>query len=193
MFPTTVWDLVADAGARDPAALEDFARAYRGPVLEYLGASGAPRQDREDLCQEVFVRLLKGGVLAKADAAKGTFRSLLKTVTYRIYLDWRRKGRRERTNGVPEEAAPEPDFDRLWAVHLTERALAALKEESPRYHDALARHLAGEEVHRNRIWIARGKLTALLRREIALTCRGPEEIEEEWRSLAPFLGRGKKG
>ena len=33
VFPTTVWELVADAGARDPAALEDFARAYRGPVL----------------------------------------------------------------------------------------------------------------------------------------------------------------
>jgi DNA-directed RNA polymerase specialized sigma24 family protein len=192
VFPTTVWELVADAGARDPAALEDFARAYRGPVLEYLAASGAPPQEREDLCQEVFVRLLKGGVLAKADAAKGTFRSLLKTVTYRIFLDWRRRGRREWTGDVPEQAAPEPDFDRLWAVHLTERALAALEEESPSYHEALSRHVAGEEVHRNKVWIARGKLAALIRREIALTCRGPEEIEEEWRSLAPFLGPREK-
>jgi len=191
VFPTTVWDLVRDAGAQEPAALERFASEYRAPVLAYLRRRGAPVHDAEDLCQEVFLRLLKGDVLARADARRGAFRSLLGTITHRVFLDWLRKRKDVRAAG-PEPPAPEPDFDAAWALHLTERALAALEAEHAGYHEALRLHLAGEPVARNRVWIARRKLKALLRREIALTCRGPEEIEEEWRSLAPFLGSVEK-
>lgn len=186
MFPTTVWDLVRDAGASDPEALERFAREYRAPVLDTIRRRGASGNDAEDLCQEVFLRLLAGGVLAKADPERGSFRSLLKTVTVRIVIDWWRR-RKELPAEDAEPVAPEPDFDRAWALHLTERALARLEKQSPRYHEVLRHHLDGREVSRNRLWIARGKLSALLRREIALTCRGPDEIEEEYLILAPYL------
>lgn len=190
MFPTTVWDLVRGAGERDPEALERFARDYRPPVLEYVRRR-VPGADADDLCQDVFVRLLAGGVLARADARKGSFRSLLRTITRRVILDWHRK-RRRHPRFDAEPAAPEPDFDRAWAVHLTERALARLARESEGYHRVLQHHLAGEKQDRGKLWIARGKLKALIRHEIALTCRSPEEIEEEYALLAPYLRPAEK-
>jgi RNA polymerase sigma factor (sigma-70 family) len=190
VFPTTVWDLVHEAGARDPDALERFARDYRPPVLDYIRRR-APAADGEDICQDVFVRLLSGGVLAKADAEKGSFRGLLRTITQRVIIDWHRKRRRVLPVGR-EPAAPEPDFDRAWALHLTERALERLEQQSEGYHAVLAGHLAGEKQDRSKLWIARRKLKGLIRREIALTCRSPEEIEEEYALLAPYLRPAEK-
>ena len=190
MFPTTVWDLVHDAGARDPEALERFARDYRPPVLEYVRRR-VPAADGEDICQDVFVRLLAGGVLSRADAEKGSFRRLLRTITQRVIIDWYR--RRQRVAQVEiEPAAPEPDFDRAWARHLLERALERLRRESEGYFDVLAGHLAGEKQGRGKLWIARRKLKGLIRHEIALTCRSPGEIEEECALLAPYLRPAKK-
>ncbi len=191
MFPTTIWDVVHEAGAKDPRALEQFASEYRQPVLDYLRAKGAPSSDAEDLCQEVFLRLLAKDVLAKADANRGSFRALLRTITWRVLVDWHRR-RRDPPRAQVEPAAPQPDFDRAWALHLTERALARLREESARYHEVLQRHLDGEKQDRQKLWIARKKLIALIRREIALTSRSPEEIEEEFASLAPYLQPGGK-
>ena len=48
--------------------------------------------------------------------------------------------------------------------------------------------LAGQPQDRNRLWIARGKLAALVRAEIAATCAGPGDYEQELAHLAPYLG-----
>lgn len=190
MFPNTVWDLVRDAGDRDPDALERFAAAYRVPVLRFLRGRGASAQECEDLCHEVFVRLLGGGVLAKADPQRGRFRALLCTVTKNVLIDWYRR-RPDPPVETAEPAVPEPDFDRAWALHLVERAMERLHTENPTYYEDLRRHLDEEAVDRNRLWIARGKLAAYVRHEIALTCRTPGEIEEERAALAPYLGPEK--
>ncbi|HEX6211453.1 MAG TPA: sigma factor [Methylomirabilota bacterium] len=186
MFPTTVWDVVHAAGARDPAALDAFAREYRAPVVAFIRRRGFDADTAEDLCQDVFVRLLAGGVLTKADARRGAFRSLLCTVTVRVIQDWRRR-HREVTGEDPDPAAPEPDFNRDWAVYLTERALRALKTTSPRAYEVVQGQLAGEKQDRNKLWIARRKLVSLIRREIAVTCRTREEMERELAVLAPYL------
>jgi len=192
VFPTTVWDLVRDAGARDPQALERFAEGYRAPVVAFLRRRGAPPDECEDLCHDVFVRLLKGDVLAKADPGRGSFRALLCTVTHRVFLDWLRR-RKGNTGPLDvEPPAPDPDFDRAWALHLVERAMARLREESPTYFEDLRRHLDEQEVDKNRLWVARGKLVAFVRHEIAMTCRSPEEIEEERAALAPYLRPEKR-
>lgn len=190
MFPTTVWDLVREAGAADPEALERLAGDYRPPVLDYIRRR-VPAADGEDICQDVFVRLLAGGVLARADAEKGSFRSLVRTITQRVIIDWHRKRRRVLQIEI-EPAAPEPDFDRAWALHLTERALGRLRQQSEGYFDVLTGHLAGEKQNRSKLWIARRKLKGLIRHEIALTCRSPGEIEEELALLAPYLRPAKK-
>ena len=186
MFPTTVWDLVRDAGAREPLALERFAEGYRAPVVEFLRGRGAPPQECEDLCHEVFLRLLRGDVLAKADPQRGRFRSLLCTVTMHVLVDsYRRRPKPAAELADPE--APAPDFDRAWALHLVERAMERLRLEAPTYFEDLKQHLDEQEVDRNRLWIARKKLSAFLKHEIAMTCRSPEEIEEERALLAPYL------
>jgi RNA polymerase sigma-70 factor (ECF subfamily) len=186
VFPTTVWDLVRDAGQKDPAALDRFAEGYRAPVVEFLRGRGAPPQECEDLCHEVFVRLLRGEVLAKADPERGRFRSLLCTVTMHVLVDSYRR-RPKPVAELEDPAAPVEDFDRAWALHLVERAMERLKAEAPTYYDDLRRHLDEEAVDRNRLWIARKKLSAFVRHEIAMTCRSPQEIEEERALLAPYL------
>jgi RNA polymerase sigma factor (sigma-70 family) len=181
-----MWDVVEAAGARDPGALDDLAREYRAPVLAFIRRRGVAPDVAEDLCHDVFVRVLRGGVLAKADRDRGTFRSLLCTVTIRVIQDWRRR-HPELPSTNDEPVAPAPDFDRAWAVHLTERALGALKEVSPRAYEVVLGHLAGVKQDRNKLWIARRKLVALIRREVALTCQCREDFEREVAVLSPYL------
>lgn len=188
-----MWDLVRAAGQGQPAALETFAMEYRGPVLAFIRRHGIDGTEAEDLCQDVFVRLLAGGVIGKADARKGRFRTLLCTVAIRVIQD---RNRRRRPRELPaaelDVATTATDFDRLWVRHLLGRALAQLKARSPQAYDVIRGHLAEERPERNKLWIARRKLAALMRREIAITCRSPREVEEEIAALSPYLRPAKR-
>ena len=195
MFPTTVWTTIREAGDDDRQALERVAEGYRSPVLAFVRSRGIAAQDAEDLCQEVFVRLLGGRVLAKADAAKGRFRSLLLTVASRVIVDWRRKRTLLPVPDLdpPDTVEQDADFDRAWVLLLVERSLQHLKQKGSPYYHVLRGHLSGTPQDRNRLWIARKKLIALVRHEVALTCDTPEQIEEEIAHLTPFLrSAGKK-
>ena len=191
MFPTTVWTTIRQAGGRDPEALEDFAARYRAPVLGYLRGRGFAVNDADDICQDVFVRVLAGGVLAKASQDRGRFRSLLLAVTTRVIQDRFRK-RREPVLEHVEPAAAETDFDRAWAWHLTERALERLQETGSPYYEVLTAHLSGRKQSRNKLWIARRKLAALIRREVAFTCATTADAEEELAYLSRYLRPAKK-
>ena len=68
MFPGTVWTTIRRAGEDDREALERFASAYRPPVLRFLQRRGFSSTDAEDLCQEVFLRLIRGRVLSRAES-----------------------------------------------------------------------------------------------------------------------------
>ncbi len=204
MFPTTVWTLVHAAGLDDSEALERFAASYRAPVLATVRACGVPAQEAEDLCHDVFVRLLRGRVLERADAQRGRFRALLGTVTRNAVRDWFRR-RREAPVELPELPARDDAaeaFSREWALWLVTRGLDRLAAEEPRHFDVIRAHLDGPEdgpedgaedgvPSRNRLWIARGRLMRALRREIALTCRSPDEVEDELATLAPYLRPGE--
>jgi RNA polymerase sigma factor (sigma-70 family) len=186
VFHTTVWEVVHAAGAGDERALATLADEYRTPILGFIRSRGIDAPQAEDLCHDVFVRLLTGGVFAKADPNRGRFRTLICTVTIRVVQDWSRRHRE-----VPSEdldpAGPTPSFDRLWTLYLVERAFAQLKISNPRYYEVLRDHLGGQAPHRNRLWNARRTLASLIRREIAKTCQTPEEVEAEVASLSPYL------
>lgn len=190
MFHTTVWEVVEAAGDEDPDAVSRIAEEYRAPILGFIRSRGITGPQAEDLCHDVFVRLLAGGVLAKAEAARGRFRSLLCTVTIRVIQDWARR-HREIPSGDLETPAPAQAFDRLWVLHLMERAFRELKTTSPRAYETLKGHLRGDSPDRNKLWIARRKLASLLRREIAMTCRSPEELDAELANLSPYLRPAK--
>lgn len=187
MFPTTVWTDIRGAGASDPAALERVARAYRAPVLRYLRLKGASDADAEDLCQEAFVRLLRGEVFAAADRSRGRFRSLLRTVVVRTWIDAQRREKPERPVADSSSVEADPDFDREWVVELVDRALRELRRSRSPYYPVLEGHLEGRRQDRHRLWIARRKLVALIRREIALTASSPELFEEEVAYLSRYL------
>ena len=191
VFPTTIWDVVHAAAVRDPGALDRLAREYRAPVLAFIQRRGIAADVAEDLCHDVFVRVLTGGVLTKASAERGTFRSLLCTVTVRVVQDWRRRQREWPADTVDPAVSP-PDFNRGWTLHLIERALRGLKRDAPRAYAVVRGHLAGITQDRNKLWIARRKLASLVRREIAVTCRSRAEIEREMAALAPYLRPSSK-
>lgn len=191
MFPTTVWTRIHQAAAWDQAALQEFAQRYRPAVLEFIESRGFHTANADDLCQDVFLRILRGGVLAKADSTRGRFRSLLLAVTTHVIQDHLRK-RKEVSVQDLEPPARQRDFDNAWALHLTQRALDRLRDEDSPYYKVLADHLVGEKQDRNKLWIARGKLAAMIRQEVALTCATRADFEEELAYLSRYLQPAKK-
>ena len=196
MFPTTIWTTIHRAGEQDSSALQRVAERYRQPVLEHIRRRGFQGNDAEDVCQDVFLRVLQGGVLAKADRNRGRFRSLMLAVTTHVILDRYRKRRDVPVEDIDAASREQPDdFDRSWALHLTEHAIERLRDDGSPYYDVLAGHLAGQPQNRNKLWIARRKLAAEIRREVAFTCATREDFEEEMAHLAPYLrprNRGKE-
>jgi RNA polymerase sigma factor (sigma-70 family) len=186
MFPTTVWTRIGQAGAHDEAALEEFAERYRPVVLGFIRSRGPRDALADDLCQEVFLKVLHGDVLARADRNRGRFRSLLLTITMHVLHDHFRK-RRDVPAAELEPARRDPEFDHAWALNLAERAMDTLREQGSPYYDVLRDHLHGQPQARNRLWIARRKLGALIRREVAMTCADPRDAEEELAYLSQFL------
>jgi RNA polymerase sigma factor (sigma-70 family) len=191
VFPTTIWTTIHQAGAEDSLALADVAQRYRQPVLEFIRRRGYRGPDAEDLCHDVFLRVLKGGVLAKADRNRGRFRSLLLSVTVHVIQDRLRK-RREMPVKDLEPPQRESEFDEGWALHLTERALQRLQEQGSPYYDVLEGHLAGQRQDRNKLWIARKKLAALIRQEVVYTCATRADYETELAYLSQYLRPSKK-
>ncbi len=193
MFPTTIWTTIRQAGQDDSEALEQFAENYRRPVLQFIRKKGFLEQEAQDICQDVFLRLLNGRVLAKADGNRGRFRSLLLAVTSHVILDRLRK-RKEPPLGDEicpvEEPEKNDEFDRTWVLYLAEQAMAELRTESAHYYRILADHLEGHKQDRNKLWIARSKLSALIRAAIAKTCSSHREFEEEVAYLSRYLRPG---
>jgi RNA polymerase sigma factor (sigma-70 family) len=197
VFPTTVWTTIRRAAGSDEEARDAFARAYRGPVVRYLRRKGVDAEEADDLCQEVFLRLWKEHVLERADRSRGRFRGLLSTVTRRALY----QRRKQRVDAPAEDLDPadgahpdgsDPDFDREWAVELVQRAFERLRDDGSPYAPVLEAHLAGSKPDRNKLWIARRKLLAGIRHEVALTCNTAEELEEELAHLHEFLRPGEK-
>ncbi|ODS64513.1 MULTISPECIES: sigma-70 family RNA polymerase sigma factor [unclassified Arenimonas] len=146
-FATTRWSLILDArGAPETArpALEEICRAYRSPVLSYVRCSGHGAADAEDLTQEFFARLLERRWDARADPARGRFRSFLLTALKRFLLDQRDAARTLKRGGgsrhagedalddVGDELAlsPEAAFERAWAATVLQRAFERLAAEA---------------------------------------------------------------
>jgi hypothetical protein len=191
VFPTTVWTVIRKAGANDPQALDGFAREYRLPVLRYIQRRGFSGSDAEDLCQEVFLRMLSGRVLARVDQNLGRFRSLVLAVTKHVLQHAFRKSSREPFREPEladvEDGCRDPEFDAAWILCLAERAMVRLADSGSPYYAVLRDHLSGAPQNRNKLWIARKKLIALIRDEVARTCSTPEQLEDELAYLSPFL------
>jgi DNA-directed RNA polymerase specialized sigma24 family protein len=91
-FPTTRWNIVETLKVEDEearrAALGEIIGIYGAPLLAFaLRHSHGTRsaEDCEDLVNDFFLRCVQGGILARADRARGKFRSFLAT-SFKYYI-----------------------------------------------------------------------------------------------------------
>jgi RNA polymerase sigma-70 factor (ECF subfamily) len=148
-FVTTHWSVVLRGGHSDTprarAAPETLCRAYWYPLYAYVRRRGRSVEDAQDFTQEFFARVLEGNWLARADPAKGRFRTFLLTAMERFLAnEWDKARALKRGGGrqfVPvqfhtaetrygvepvDDRTPEQAFEYRWAVTLLEEVLNRL-------------------------------------------------------------------
>ena len=143
-FPSTSWDLLANAIRRDESAgaLTEFAERYYAAVRAFIRAIAPNVADADDLTQRFFETVvLSGRLFAHADRAKGAFRPYLKQAIRNFLIDERRRAARSINadvrpdavengwNTISGESSPGPDEDllRAWARSLVTMAVARLE------------------------------------------------------------------
>ena len=147
-FPTTRWTLVRTAGgtrsSQSQEALATLCEAYWYPLYACLRGRGVSIDDAQDLTQGFLARVIEKGALARADPARGRFRSfLLASLTH--YAANERDRAVARKRGGPllnlegaearyqlephSDLTPERLFERRWALTLLSRVLARLRQE----------------------------------------------------------------
>ncbi|MCG2842575.1 sigma-70 family RNA polymerase sigma factor [Sandaracinobacter sp. RS1-74] len=88
-------------GNGDQDILEDLNRHFRAPLVRYFSHNGIHKNDRDDLVQEVFLRLAHRGRLGEIDQVEG----YLFTTASSVFKDWCRQAySRALTAHVPFEA-----------------------------------------------------------------------------------------
>ena len=108
-----------------PFLYESIYRKYRPIVFSYISQRVASREDAEDLCQDVFVKLSRA--LETYDEDKAAVSTLVYRIAHNAVIDY------YRTSRTHEEAAVLPSaedtvMDRAQARELAE-ALAKLPEQ----------------------------------------------------------------
>jgi RNA polymerase sigma factor (sigma-70 family) len=154
-FPTTHWSRVLRAG--DPQdrdrrdALEQLCRDYWYPLYAFVRRQGLDREGASDLVQAFLADLIQRRDLAKADPARGRFRSFLRTSCAHFVAHARDRERAAKRGGgrIPvsidlrdaegryvnepaHELTAERLFERRWTMVLLEHVLARLEAEMSR-------------------------------------------------------------
>ena len=75
-FPSTQWGLVRLA-ARDNASMDSIVRVYWKPLYFFLRQKGFDNEAAKDLVQGFLTIVIERKAFARADPAKGRFRTLL--------------------------------------------------------------------------------------------------------------------
>lgn len=142
-FRTTRWSLVARAGGvsdtqRGPA-LSELLRCYLPAMRSHLVRRQRIAPDQaEDLLQSFIVRkVLEYDLIARADRARGKFRTLLLTSLDNFVRTELGRPSRDSNGQVPEElpddhGQPGDDFDVPWAQALLGQAIERMRIECDR-------------------------------------------------------------
>lgn len=208
-FSDTHWSAIEAAQGGDASALEAIVAKYRPAVVRFVERRGFQR-DAEDLAQEVLVRLILQGALARVSPTKGRFRSLVLAVTRHVignhleYLNAAKRGG-GKVLSLPdveiEAEQPDDEFDRAWVKNLIRQAMARLETLHPRYHKAIQRFAldgvpqaevadelgASRQDVKNYVRRGRARLAELVTEEIRSYCASADEVEEELAALRRYL------
>ena len=226
-FPRTRWTIVIAAqgqGGQAHHALNELCCMYWPPVYAFVRRQGKSPADAEDLTQGFFAELLSRGSLDSVAAAKGRLRTfLLKAVTRYLINEHARAGAAKRGGGAPilsldfkraegnfvaepsHQITPELEFERQWALHLLDGALAEVQADAEHtgrgalfedlrglvsldamvlaYDQIAARHGMSESAVKAAAHRLRQSYRAVLRRLIAETVTSEEDVDDELRHL----------
>ena len=149
-FPDTRWSIVL-AAAREAGAQPALAwlcERYWFPLYAFVRRRGHSPEDAEDTVQGFFAMLLHDGLVEKADAERGRFRTfLLGCLSHHLAHERRDAQRLKRGGGVtavpfdsddiearlardlPRPGTPEEDYDRAWALTLLDRVAEQVRGE----------------------------------------------------------------
>ena len=176
-FASTRWTIVHQAADSQTAsqhalsALTELCQIYWRPVYVFLRHQGVAQHDAQDLTQGFFAELIESRAYARADPAKGRFRSFLLGALKHFVGHQRDRDQAQKRGGgalpvqLDERAIAEADmysascrqwsadgvFEREWAAALLRQALNRLGQEymvagkSPLF-ESLKVHLTGGEV-----------------------------------------------
>ena len=197
-FQTTIWTSIRLARDGKSTAINEFVGKYRQPVLSFIRRKGYAEEDAEDLCQEVFLVLIKDNLLARAEQSRGRFRSFLLGVTQNVVRNARRLRTAAKRGGAAspvsldapvgddasmanfvEAGAPDDTFDRDWIHHLIQLALDVLERRHPRLHQVLKMHLD------------QGLTYAEMARALALDAKQVDNLLQQARAKLGELIRGE--
>lgn len=153
-FPHTRHSAVLGTASADPAvrerAFERLVGAYWKPAYKHVRrAHGASNEDAKELVQGFFARALEKGWIARFDAARGSFRTYLRTCLDGHVADERTAAAREKRGGgvrtlsldfaaaeeelaaLPADPASDPDelFRREWVRELFGEAVARARRD----------------------------------------------------------------
>lgn len=150
--------LLAGIKRLDAESWERFVTRYSPAIGRWGMEQGLPRDQAEDLTQEIFLKLMSGLQAGKYDNRRGRFRSWLKTVVVNAALDTVR-GRQRYSKLLSRLCCPE-----------SENPLAALVEEEYQREVYLrALELVQAEVN-PQVWT--------VFQETALEQRSPKQVSE---------------
>ena len=151
-FHTTRWTLVRHAtghSAEGKQALSELCAAYYEPVVAFLRRSGSDGDMAREMAHEFFAHVLEKPDLGGAEPGRGRFRGyLLGALKHHLSHRRERAARQKRGGGVdaipltpgtdtspgidPSDVRtlpPDREFDRQWAMHVLQRAMASLESE----------------------------------------------------------------
>ncbi|MHB8420831.1 MAG: RNA polymerase sigma factor [Myxococcales bacterium] len=167
-------DLIAGARAGDGRALRDLIGAWQGPVARFVLSQVGEGAEVEDLCQAIFVKMVRGLPRLKAPEA---FEGWLFQIARNACRDWQRRRRWTRRlfvalgrehEAVAASEAPAPvDGSAALAAALQQlpagqRELIALSLDGSRSYEELARAQAvSVPALKSRLFRAREKLRRL--------------------------------
>lgn len=176
-FASTRWTIVRQAADSQTAsqhalsALTELCQIYWRPVYVFLRRQGVAQHDAQDLTQGFFADLIESRAYARADPAKGRFRSFLLRALKHFVGHQRERDQAQKRGGgalplqLDERAIAEADmyaassqkwsadgvFEREWAAALLRQALNRLGQEyivagKAALFESLKVHLTGGEM-----------------------------------------------
>jgi RNA polymerase sigma-70 factor (ECF subfamily) len=142
-FQKTSWDLVKSA--EHSRGMDVLIRAYWKPLYFFVRQKGFDNETAKDVVQDFLADALERGTIARADPARGKFRTFLLTSLCNFIRDWHKSSNRLKRGGghvtlsldfdvgerqysveIASGETPETILNRAWLQGILEECIANL-------------------------------------------------------------------